>query len=572
LPPIKNQKQTNLCWAFSSLSAVELMLGKLNGGIFDFSEANAAEKLSKTAQGFNRGILDAGNFSMSMAYMTSPTGPIEEKDDPFDSIFSNKKSVEASAVTNVMAYEQLPYNISMMKAAIQQYGSIISAMFVTNDTASDFYNPKTGAYYMADAKKSPNHQIQLIGWDNSYPAANFSTKPPIDGAWIVKNSWGPTSGDNGYYYISYADNTLAKSLNVVTKLENSSSGKLYSHDPYGSIGAINFNSTEAWSAGSFNVDGTSEKLTAVAFHSPNANISYEIWYSPTGNFGDKQKLKSGMAKNPGYLTVKLDNPVDITGAAFTVMVKFTASNVVNLSLQKNLPGYLENATASEGMTFASRDGSQWSDVAGKMKDAALCVRAWTTSSGSGSAQAAVAKPAASAQPQANSQPQANAQLQASEQPAANAQSKTAAQAPEASGKSEEASKQPKSQPAASGQVTHASAAEQVVAKLGLGSSADASKTLEALGCYASIKDYSDGKAMTREEFAYVLAKALKLPSSGGKTLSDVGGSFAKSAITALYSKKIIAPNADGTFNPSGPLLSVDMEKWLANAAAYKAQQ
>jgi hypothetical protein len=349
----------------------------------------------------------------------------------------------------------------------------------------------------------PNHQIQLVGWDNKYSASNFSTKPPLDGAWIAKNSWGEESGDDGYYYISYADNTLAKSLSAVTRAEAGTGAKLYIHDSFGQVGAINFNSSEAWSASSFDVDGPGEKLSAVSFHTPNANVTYEVWFSPTGSFGDKRLAKTGKVANAGYVTVDFDKPMDINGDDFTVMVRFRSSSVVNLSLQKNVPGYLENATASKGESFASRDGLQWLDVADKMKDASLCVRAWTVTGD---------------------------MIKAS---------------------------------SASSVATIGGLSTQVSLKLGLGGVS----ALESLGCYAKLPDKSATKTATREEFAYILARALQLPNAPGKSPIDIGESFARSAIIALCNKKITSISADGTFHPTDPILQRDVDEWLEKAVA-----
>lgn len=76
-----------------------------------------------------------------------------------------------------------------------------------------FYNEKTASQYTVQPSNtflSSNHAVCVVGYDDTYSKTNFNSdhQPSGNGAFIVKNSWGTDWGDNGYFYLSYYDQSI----------------------------------------------------------------------------------------------------------------------------------------------------------------------------------------------------------------------------------------------------------------------------------------------------------------------------------------------------------------------------
>lgn len=74
-----------------------------------------------------------------------------------------------------------------------------------------YISTKTYAQYTDTIDAPVNHAVTIIGWDDLYPVENFpaSHRPPAPGAWIVRNSWGARYGKEGYFFLSYYDQTVS---------------------------------------------------------------------------------------------------------------------------------------------------------------------------------------------------------------------------------------------------------------------------------------------------------------------------------------------------------------------------
>ena len=101
-------------------------------------------------------------------------------------------------------------------------------------TPSGYWNQNTNSYYYSGSGSS-NHAVTIVGWDDNYDKSKFSTVPPGNGAFIVKNSSGSGWGESGYFYLSYYDTFVGKTNAVFTAESPVNYDHIYQYDPLGMV-------------------------------------------------------------------------------------------------------------------------------------------------------------------------------------------------------------------------------------------------------------------------------------------------------------------------------------------------
>lgn len=375
---VKNQNPYGTCWAHATFGSMESCL--LPSENRNFSENNLVN-----LAGFDPGFNSGGNIWMSMAYLTRWSGPVNEVDDPYPNPYNSPAGLPVQKhvqETRIIPGKASPTANTLIKQALLDYG----AVYVSYYHNDGYFNQTYNTYRYTGPFRSGNHAVTLVGWNDNFDRSKFAVVPPGNGAYIVKNSWGTSWGENGYFYVSYYDTVFG--YDAICSFHNAEDtdnyGTTYSYDPLGCVGSIGTGTTTTcWGANVFTADATGE-IDAVGVYSLALNSSYTL-YVYTGvspgapRSGTVAATKTGTFAYPGYQTIDLDAPVEVaTGQRFSVVLRLTTPGYgYPVPVEYAQANYSSAATAAAGQSYASVAGNAWDDVTSIVSNGNACIKAYT---------------------------------------------------------------------------------------------------------------------------------------------------------------------------------------------------
>jgi len=194
--PAQNQGSCGSCWAFATMGQLEAHVRIYDSRIEDLSEQAV---LSCNTGG---GGCDGGTLSSAYSVFVNPgavaeTCMVYEADDTVPCTQD-----QCGVIARISSYGLLPADINSIKNSVYNYGPVATTMWVV-DNFMDYVD----GCYQTDVVCGTGdpHAVLIVGWDDNMCGGQ--------GAWIVKNSWGPYWGIDGYCYIKYGAACIAQSSN-----------------------------------------------------------------------------------------------------------------------------------------------------------------------------------------------------------------------------------------------------------------------------------------------------------------------------------------------------------------------
>ena len=176
--PIKDQGDCGSCVAFGSCATFEVtkkFFDQNKTELIDLSEADLFDGI---------GTCSAGSTLEKADSKLQNTGVCTEACWPYN---GSKQACAATKSFKILAANRISSDAAA-KAAIAAGHAVQFAMDVNTDyfdvDSDKVYSPEYGDY-------AGGHCQSIIGYDDSM------------GAWLVKNSWGPTWGFKGYAWVAY---------------------------------------------------------------------------------------------------------------------------------------------------------------------------------------------------------------------------------------------------------------------------------------------------------------------------------------------------------------------------------
>lgn len=237
----------------------------------------------------------------------------------------------------------------------------------------------TGQYFV-----NSDHELVIVGYDDNYAASNFKQNPGMNGAFIVKNSWGTGWGNSGYFYLSYADVFVASSdifadgvttaqtgqrTYSATNTSPDASGTYFLFGKGGGDTSNNNLFTNTYTSQNESSNAV-EQLTAVSAYVDQAGVKVNVLYKAGGVSSSTavssfKNLGSYTFTDAGYQTIPV-SPINLPNhAAYTIALQVT--NMTSFSSLNVFVQNLNNGSSGQYPILSTQNSwvelnNQWENI------------------------------------------------------------------------------------------------------------------------------------------------------------------------------------------------------------------
>jgi len=186
---VKDQGQCGSCWTFGTAEIIESYWAMKTGHLTDLSEQQILDCTPNPDQCGGTGGCQGGTFELAMTRINQMGGLTTEWMYPYVSYYGTNYECHANTTTPVVqveSYVDIPSN--QLEPIINHVGAV-GPLAVTVD-ASSWSSYESGVYNGCNQTNPDlDHAVMLVG---------YGTDPQLGDYWLVRNSWSPLWGEQGY--------------------------------------------------------------------------------------------------------------------------------------------------------------------------------------------------------------------------------------------------------------------------------------------------------------------------------------------------------------------------------------
>lgn len=413
---VLDQGSTEMCWAYSMSTTAQMSYlkelydsGKTITKDYDMSPIDFAynfynRKVYKPFSLYGYTTKDknvsrknwkynGGNGILSSQAMANWMGPYRTNNESeWLKLYDDELNLENAIIIPNLEDGDFILNNEIVKEAITKYGAVSTVLcwdeYFLADDGKSFYSYNV-------SPKDTNHEVTVIGWNDSYSKYNFDKTPKCNGAWIVQNSWGTEEHEGGIFYVSYDDwsmcNAVALNMQPADKYDAN-----FHYDGNASADAKKMK-VGAESANVYTVpdDGNMHTVEAVGFTTWNdfhASYNVKVYKGVKGapTTGELAADINVSTDYPGAYTFDLSeygaSPIQLkTGEKFAVVVSATEVDEEDkyfwLGYEKTGNyGWISFKTTGKKKAcyFRNSSSGKWKDLYSSSKKFSFRIKAFTT--------------------------------------------------------------------------------------------------------------------------------------------------------------------------------------------------